>query len=220
VTDAIAPQAFSTTDGLQDWRVLGDGVGTHFPTGSLTAGVRFVAALADQVDLDGHPPDLDVRPEGVTVRLATRTGDDFRLTRLDVDQALAVSAVARDLGLTADPTAVQTVQVSIDALDHASVIPFWRAVLGYLDRDRDGEDLADPLRRGAPFWFQQMDAPRTDRNRIHVDVFVPPEVAAARIDAAIDAGGRVITDAHAPSWWVLADPEGNEVCVATIDGRS
>ena len=216
----LPPQAFLDADGVQDWRVLGDGVSTHYPTASVTAAIRLAAAIADRVDLDGHPPDLDVRPDGVTVRLVTCTADDFGLTQRDVHQARAISAVARGEGFTADPTAVQTVQVSIDALVHADVIPFWRAVLGYVDRDSDGEDLADPLRRGAPFWFQQMDAPRTDRNRIHVDVFVPPEVAADRIAAALAAGGRVVSDADAPSWWVLADPEGNEVCVATIAGRS
>jgi 4a-hydroxytetrahydrobiopterin dehydratase len=29
------------------------------------------------------------------------------------------------------------------------------------------------------------------------------------------AGGLLVTDAHAPSWWVLADAEGNELCVCT-----
>jgi hypothetical protein len=33
--------------------------------------------------------------------------------------------------------------------------------------------------------------------------------------AAIAAGGRLVTDVHAPSWWTLADPEGNEADVAT-----
>jgi 4a-hydroxytetrahydrobiopterin dehydratase len=37
--------------------------------------------------------------------------------------------------------------------------------------------------------------------------------------AAIAAGGHLVTDEHAPAWWVLADAEGNEVCVATLKGR-
>jgi 4a-hydroxytetrahydrobiopterin dehydratase len=28
-----------------------------------------------------------------------------------------------------------------------------------------------------------------------------------------------VSDEHAPSWWVLADAEGNEACVATWVGR-
>jgi 4a-hydroxytetrahydrobiopterin dehydratase len=29
----------------------------------------------------------------------------------------------------------------------------------------------------------------------------------------IAAGGRLVTDEHAPDWWVLADAEGNELCI-------
>jgi 4a-hydroxytetrahydrobiopterin dehydratase len=64
-----------------------------------------------------------------------------------------------------------------------------------------------------------MDAPRPQRNRIHVDVFVPNDEAQARVAAALAAGGRLVDDSHAPHWWTLADPEGNEVDVATTFGR-
>ena len=73
--------------------------------------------------------------------------------------------------------------------------------------------------RGPSFWFQRMDAPRPQRNRIHIDVWVPHDQAEARIAAAIAAGGHLVTDQHAPSWWVLADAEGNEACVATWMSR-
>jgi 4a-hydroxytetrahydrobiopterin dehydratase len=58
-----------------------------------------------------------------------------------------------------------------------------------------------------------MDPPRRERGRFHLDVYVPAEQAPARVEACLAAGGRLVTDAHAPSWWVLADPEGNELCV-------
>jgi len=128
--------------------------------------------------------------------------------------------VARELDVLADPSAVQTVQVTIDALVGPEVMPFWRAVLGYEYRgDSPDEDLVDPHGRGASFWFQQMAAPRPQRNRIHIDVWVPHDQAEARIAAAIAAGGHLVTDQHAPSWWVLADAEGNEACVATWMSR-
>jgi 4a-hydroxytetrahydrobiopterin dehydratase len=90
-------------------------------------------------------------------------------------------------------------------------------VLGYKEID-DG-DLVDPHGRWPKFWFQQMDAPRPQRNRIHIDISVPREQAAARIAAAIAAGRRLVPDQNAPEWWVPADAEGNEACVATWIGR-
>ena len=114
---------------------------------------------------------------------------------------------------------MQTVQVTIDALVIPKVKPFWRAVLGYRDRADSPEDLIDPRGRGASFWFQQMDGPDPERNRIHIDVWVPPGEAQARITAAIAAGGRLVTDEYAPAWWTLADPEGNLADVATATSR-
>jgi 4a-hydroxytetrahydrobiopterin dehydratase len=96
----------------------------------------------------------------VTVQLITIT-PNYGLSERDVELARQISAVARQLGVPADPSAVQTVQVSIDALVAPEVMPFWRAVLGYEYRgDSPDEDLIDPQGRGASFWFQQMDAPR------------------------------------------------------------
>ena len=139
------------------------------------------------------------------------------LSQRDVELAREISAAARALNVPADPTAVQAVQVTIDALVRPEVMPFWQAVLGY--RELGDEDLADPHGSGPSFWFQQMDAPRPQRNRIHVDVSVPHDQAQARVAAAIAAGGHLVSYEHAPAWWTLADAEGNEADVATWMGR-
>jgi 4a-hydroxytetrahydrobiopterin dehydratase len=212
----ISPRQFSEADGVEDWRVLGEGACAYFRTGSFVAGTRLVHAIGELAGLGEHHPDLDLRHEGVTVRLLTTADDWYGLTERDLDLARQISAVARQLGLSADPSALQTVQVSIDALVGSEVMPFWRAVLGYEYRpDSPDEDLIDPRGRGPSLWFQEMDAPRPQRNRIHIDVWVPHDQAEARVKAAIAAGGRLVTDEHAPGWWTLADPEGNEVDVAT-----
>jgi hypothetical protein len=62
-------------------------------------------------------------------------------------------------------------------------------------------------------------AARTGRNRIHIDVGVPHDQAEARVAAALAAGGSLVEDRFAPAWWTLADPEGNEVDLATWIGR-
>jgi 4a-hydroxytetrahydrobiopterin dehydratase len=219
MTERITPGQFHGAAGVEDWRVLGDGVCTYLRTGSFAAGARLVHAISQLAGLEDHQPDVDLRYEGVTVRLITITHDHCGLSERDVELARQISAVARELGVPADPSAVQTVQVTIDALVGPDVMPFWRAVLGYRDRGDSPEDLIDPHSRGASLWFQQMDAPRPQRNRIHIDVWVPHDQAEARVAATIAAGGRLVTDEHAPSWWTLADVEGNEADVATWMGR-
>jgi 4a-hydroxytetrahydrobiopterin dehydratase len=215
MSEWITWRQFHEASGTEDWRVLGEGACAYFRTGSFAAGARLVDAISELEGLDADHPDVDVRHEGVTVRLITITDRDYGLSERDVELAREISAVARGRGNPADPSGVQTVQVAIDALVIPEVLPFWRAVLGYRDRDDGGEDLIDPRGRGPLWWFQQMDAPRPQRNRIHIDVWVPHDQAEARVAAAIAAGGHLVTDRYAPTWWTLADAEGNEADVCT-----
>ncbi|MFJ3514595.1 MULTISPECIES: VOC family protein [unclassified Streptomyces] len=85
--------------------------------------------------------------------------------------------------------------------------------------DGPEDPLADPLGQGPALWFQRLDTSRMERNRIHLDVSVPHDEAHRRVAAAVAAGGRVVSAARAPAFWVLADLEGNEVCVSTWQGR-
>jgi 4a-hydroxytetrahydrobiopterin dehydratase len=157
--ERITPRQFHEADGVQDWRVLGEGACAWFRTGSFAAGARLVRAIGELAGLDDHHPDVDLRHGGVTVRLLTITDDYHGLSERDVELARQISALARELGLPADPSAVQTVQVTIDALVSREVMPFWRAVLGYQYRgDSPDEDLIDPRGRGASFWFQRLNA--------------------------------------------------------------
>lgn len=212
-TQRIRPAEFHAAEGVGDWRVLGEGACAYFRTGSFALGARLVAALAELPGGGSGCPDVDVRAEGVTVRLISTAADHYGLTREHVGAARRISAAARSLGLAADPSGLRGVQVTLDALDLPAVTAFWRALLGHEYRAGSPEDLVDPGRRSAPFYFQQLDAPRPQRNTVHVDVWVPYDVAADRVAAALAAGGRLIGDADAPSLWILADPEGNEACV-------
>src|SRR5215469_6403359 len=203
---------FSASPGVTDWRVLWGGgyAAARFLTGTLATGLALVAAIGELAAASGHDPDLDVRPESVTVRLCT--GEVQGLTSRDADLAREISVAAAGLRVPADPTEVQHVQVAIDAMDIASVRPFWRAVLGYAEVG--DEDLFDAHREGPTFWDEQMESPRSGRNRFHIDIYVPHDQVRARIDAALAVGGRIVSDAHAPGWWTLSDPEGNEADLA------
>src|SRR5436190_4302854 len=188
MSDRITARQFHEAIGVEDWRVVGDGACAYFRTGSFGAGARLVGAIGELAGLEDHHPDLDVRAGGVTVRLITITEDYYGLSQRHVHLAREISAVAHELDIPADASAVQSVQVTIDVLVSREVMPFWRAVLGYEYRgDSPDEDLIDPRGRGAPFWFQRMDAPRPQRNRVHIDVWVPQDQGEARVAAACAA---------------------------------
>jgi 4a-hydroxytetrahydrobiopterin dehydratase len=138
--------------------------------------------------------------------------------------AASISAFAARIGATADADRIARCEIAIDALYIERVLPFWRAVLAYVDEPPANPDdpvdaIIDPLRIGAPIWFQQMDVQRPERNRIHLDLRIPHDLAEQRIAAALAAGGTLVTDQYARAFWVLADPEGNEVCICTWQDR-
>ena len=211
MTDRIPPKRFHEVG----WRIVRDDASLHFRTDSFGAGVALVDAIGRMVETEHDRPAVDLRSDGVTVRLGSNR--EGRFSERDLVLAQQISGAARELGAAADLTGLQHIQVAIDALVIPDVLPFWRAVLGY--EQVGDEDLLDPHLEGPPLWFQQMDAPRPQRNRIHVDLYVPHDEAEARVAAAIAAGGRVVNDANAPGWWTLADPEGNEVDVASWPDR-
>ncbi|CAM3445154.1 4a-hydroxytetrahydrobiopterin dehydratase [Occultella aeris] len=220
--DTLTAEEVSELDGLEDWRVLIRSLHATFRTGSLAEGIAFATRVGAAADAADHHPDLDLRYFRTSVVLTTHSADG--LTELDVDLARTISAIAAELGLTPEPALVSVQEIAIDALDIPAVLPFWRAVLGYDDDmppefEGDADALGDPVNGNPAVWFQQMDAPRPQRNRIHIDVWVPLDAAEARVQAALDAGGALVSAHSAPSFWVLADPEGNEACVCTAFGR-
>ena len=222
MTDRITPKQFRESEGVADWRIVGsDGACAFFPTRSFAESARLVAAIGGLAGVDGPQVAIDVRKDGVTVSVITVSVEYMGLTARDRELARAVSAAARSLGLTADPSKVQSFLVIPGAPDVTAVMPFWRAALGYEPRpDSPAEDLVDPRGRGPGFWFEPMEQPRPGGGgAIHVVVWVPYEQAEERVAAALAAGGRLVRDEFAPSWWTLADSAGNEIDIATTQGR-
>jgi 4a-hydroxytetrahydrobiopterin dehydratase len=215
--DSITGKDFRAAEGVERWRIISDGATAFYPTASFQASVRLVDAIGGIDGIDQHPPKLDIRHDGVTVRFLTKRAEGYRLTTTDLELAQAVERVATEQGLTADPTGVQCLLIIPGAPDRSAIMPFWRAILGYEPRiDSPDEDLVDPHDRDAAFWFERMDEPRADgKGAIHVVVSVPFEQAHARIDAALAVGGRIVYDANAPEWWTLEDPAGNQADIAS-----
>jgi 4a-hydroxytetrahydrobiopterin dehydratase len=204
------------------WRVVVGELRTAIAVESFDDAARLVGRLVDVAgdDAEAHLK-LDLRPGVVGVTL--QTAGLAKITARDAELAADLSAAAADLGFLTTAASgahqVQVLEIAIDAMDIPAVLPFWRAVLGYASSVAGQDEVVDPTGQAATVWFQQMDEPRTQRNRIHFDIVVGHDEAQPRIEAALAAGGHLVSDAEAPAFWILADVEGNEVCVCTWQGR-
>jgi 4a-hydroxytetrahydrobiopterin dehydratase len=213
ISDAIDPAG---------WCLILGAIYAEVLTPSLVEAAEAASLSVSAVGVDGQGHlTVDIRADRAVLRL--QSAGVAGVTGLDIRLAHQASAALAARGLQPAPAggAVQALEIAIDALDIAVVRPFWKAITGYADEPGSELQAAliDPSGRGPAIWFQQMDAPRPQRNRIHIDVDVPHEAAAARIDAALAAGGHLLSDDAAPAYWVLADPEGNEACICTWQGR-
>jgi 4a-hydroxytetrahydrobiopterin dehydratase len=228
MTEVLSRQAASDAVADHGWRYLLGALRASVPVTSSAQAVAVaqaaVSACGDEAD--GHLR-CDLRADRVVLTL--QSAPHAAVTDRDVELSRRISAAARDLGSETGPEigagaqrSVQLLEIAIDALDIAAIRPFWKAVLGYADEPgRHGpcDPLVDPVGQGPAVWFQQMDQPRPQRNRIHFDLCVPHDEAQRRIDAALGAGGRLVSATRAPAFWILADAEGNEICVTTWQGR-
>ncbi|MEU5156525.1 VOC family protein [Glycomyces sp. NPDC021274] len=215
MTTTITPKQFHEAGGVDDWRVLWSVAFALYRTGDFATGLRLVAEIGRLAEAAGHHPDLNLRSTVLEVRLVTK--ERWSLTETDLELARQIAQAAEALGVRADPGSTRTWEFALDALDVDKVRAFWCAVLGY---EMVGDsDIGDPDGLYPPVYVQQMDVMRKGRNRIHIDVGVPHDQAEARVAAALAAGGTLVNDRFAPMHWTIADPEGNEVDLATWVGR-
>jgi 4a-hydroxytetrahydrobiopterin dehydratase len=218
ISDAVGALGWRYTVGVIRASVLVDSLASAADV------ARVVTGAAG--DADGSLS-LDLRPDRAVLTL--RSPRDGQVGPAEITAAQRISAAVDDLGLVTEPElgpgsprSVQVLEIAIDALDIAAIRPFWLAVLGYTSEPGQGgpEDaIVDPVGQGPAIWFQQMDEPRPQRNRIHFDITVAHDEAPRRIRAALEAGGALVSDAEARSFWILADAEGNEICVCTWQDR-
>lgn len=186
---------------------------TYRPT-DFVSGLTFVNRIGEAAEAANHHPDITLKYGLVAV--ATSSHDVGGLTTRDLDLARAITQIADDLGLDADSAAITEVEFALDAANTPAAVTFWQAVTGWeatADAVQDADQLLPEL------WFQDTDSTAIDRQRFHLDVEVPRDQVEARIEAALAAGGTLVDDGAAPRFWVLADPEGNKVCLCTAQDR-
>jgi 4a-hydroxytetrahydrobiopterin dehydratase len=204
--------------GLDDWRLLAQALHARYRVADFSAGAAFAGAVAEAAEVAGHHPGLKLTQRVVDVSVCTRE-DGLWVTRKDLDLAREISEIARQQGLEAEPAAVAQLEMALDTWNENSVGPFWSVLLTGSPDNKIHDSVFDPTSRVPGLWFQGTDVHETPRQRWHFDLWLAPEVAPERIEAAVAQGGSVVDDSEAPSFTVLADPNGNKVCVCTCLGR-
>lgn len=217
--DLVPGDPLGETAGTSDWQTVFGAIAGYRVT-SPTQQRDLAAAAGELADDAGFPLLVDLRP-GLVILDSGKDQAEEDAHGLDLeftDLAANLQTAARGLGATADPALPRFVQLFLDAADVAAVRAFWAAALGYTqDRRTEVSDIHDPRRLNPVLVFQEIDASETERrrqrNRIHVELAVPADVAQARLASTIAAGGRLLDESEAR--WRVADPEGNELVIVT-----
>lgn len=221
MADTLTPQQILDAD-LADWRFLLQRLHARFTFDDYATGLSLVGAIGAYAQEADHHPDLDLRYGAL--RVITSSHDVGALTDRDVRLAREVSRLAAEHGVRAEPHTVQELEIALDTPDHERIRPFWEAVLG--GESKVADEVTDPVTTVPALWFQKCDplaeedvANEQGRMRFHLDITVPHDVALSRVEAALAAGGTLVTAQYARSFWVLADADGNKACVCTWQDR-
>ncbi|WP_256838954.1 4a-hydroxytetrahydrobiopterin dehydratase [Ornithinimicrobium faecis] len=217
---------------LTDWRKLAQGLHARYVVDDFQAGARFVAAVGEAGEALGHHPSASIGRGYVDLKLVSDDAiyrDDEGtehavqwVTQLDVDLARRITEIAADQQLVADSGSVSHIELGLDTAQSATIAPVWVALLTGNAEDQGrgtpgGDEIRDALGRVPNLWFGDANEQEPPRQRFHLEVYVAPEVAEARIASAVTAGGSIVDDSNAPSLTVIADQDGNTgvLCVDT-----
>lgn len=192
-----------------------------------------IAGGADDINLI-FVPVLDARTakSRVHIDLATTAGED---QQGKVDELLAAGAQRVDIGqgevpwvVLADPEGNEfcvlprgyymeetgpIAAICITPENREALLSFWSAATGWSESRRGLHRGRGPhivFGGGAP-------APKQSKNRVHIDV--APQVGEsqdAEAERLIAVGGHLVDIGQGDvPWIVMADPEGNELCILT-----
>ena len=216
--------------GLTDWRKLAQGLHARYLVDDFGSGARFLAAVGEAGDAQGHHPSVAMGTGHVDLKLVTDDAiyrDDDGVehvvqwpTQQDVDLARRITELAAEHGLASDPASVSVIELGLDTSRPGTIAPVWAALLtgdpAAQGRGTPGDEVRDATARTPNLWFGDLDPGDAGRPRFHVEVYVPREVAEQRIAAVVAAGGTVVDDSEAPGLIVVADQDGNRgvLCVA------
>lgn len=212
-----------TEAGIEDWRQLMGRITARFRTKDFATGLELVAKIGEAAEAANHHPDLTLVYTDVVVTLSSH--DVGGLTSRDIELARQISGFARELGVRADVAGLTQLEIGLDTTAGARHAPLYAALLGA--KVVEGEPV-DPTGQVPTLWWQgpaeqegeypHIPEPEVEQ-RWHFDVWVPIDEAQRRLAAVLDAGGRLVSDAAAPAYWVIEDVDGNRSCICTAAER-
>jgi hypothetical protein len=112
--------------------------------------------------------------------------------------------------------------ITFDCADPYALAGFWSQVTGYREDPEDGNHPDDPEAvlvgpDGQPnLLFVTVPEQKTVKNRVHLDLQPTDRTRDEEVTRLLALGATLVADHRRPDgtgWAVLADPEGNELCV-------
>lgn len=123
-------------------------------------------------------------------------------------------------------TTVNLGMITFDTTDATALATWWARQLDSKASDESGGGgwfVVVPIEGGPTLGFQKVADPTPGKNRLHLDLTVPDRSAAAArmtADGATLVADQKMGDVGSEfSWTVLADPDGNQFCLAQADGH-
>lgn len=199
---------------LPDWTVIDGRLELSVRAKNFLAAIEFINRFAAIAEEQNHHPDFDVRYN--TIRLRVVSHDVGGLSDRDLAFAEAVDELIAELELQRQPQKISRTHVVFTTSQRAAIKPFWQAILDFKDDGDDG--LADRSDVLPPVRFLSGQRPTEAAGGVHLEVFVPAAFAQARLQAALDAGGTLVSEAAAGDvshTWELRDADGNTVTLHT-----
>lgn len=205
--------------GLDDWRQLAGPIRARFLTSDFAQSSAFVSDVGAASAESGVEPEVTLTATDVIITLGGRRG---RVSDRAIALAHTISGIAAEKGLAADTSGLIQAEFALDTLSGEQIAPFYAALLGGEPAGVHTKgDLVDPTGQvNTLLWWQE---PRNDsrfplpetsvEQSWHLDIWVAHDEVDKRIADALAAGGRLVSDAAAPSYWVLEDAEGNRACI-------
>lgn len=215
--------------GLQDWRLLAGRLSARFSTGTFARGLELVQRIGAAAEEADHHPEVTLTFTDLVLTLSSH--DVGAVTSRDLRLARRISELAAEAGVSADVAGLSRPEWGLDTARPGEHAQYYAALLGA--QVDEGGELQDPSEQAPALWWQgptgaedtalddaapSLPEPEVEQ-RWHLDVWVAPEEAESRLQAVLDAGGTLVSDAAAPSFWVVEDPDGNRSCICTSQDR-